>query len=125
MLDWYDLAVKTEESGMNESTKGSSSHNKTGTLESLGFTEEYRTDHVALFHLVTHSNRRQPEDFFHKIVMALFLVKTLKTTSYFDQFKIRKEMKSSNSTETGNLNIIIKIPQLFYHVNFKFNLCTT
>lgn len=111
VLEWYGLAEKTELEEMSQSLENKvpmdQSNNcldKTRTLETLGFNEEYRTDHVALFHLVTHSQRREPEEYFHQIVMALYLLEVLKTTSYFDQFK---------SCASGNIRIFCAIVPSF------------
>ncbi|OXA61608.1 SET and MYND domain-containing protein 4 [Folsomia candida] len=108
VLEWYGLAEKTELEEMSQSLENKvpmdQSNNcldKTRTLETLGFNEEYRTDHVALFHLVTHSQRREPEEYFHQIVMALYLLEVLKTTSYFDQFKSCASGKSDTKQENG------------------------
>ncbi|XP_042864384.1 SET and MYND domain-containing protein 4-like isoform X2 [Penaeus japonicus] len=42
------------------------------------------TDFFRLYNLVTHSEQRTPEDWFHRTCMVVFLVKALKKTKYFE-----------------------------------------
>lgn len=40
-----------------------------------------------IYHLVRHSENRTLEDFFHRAVMVCFMLKSLKKTKYFDDYK--------------------------------------
>ncbi|XP_069940957.1 SET and MYND domain-containing protein 4-like isoform X4 [Cherax quadricarinatus] len=42
------------------------------------------TDFLRLYHLVHHAESRTPEDFFHRCIMIVFMVKALKKTKYFE-----------------------------------------
>ncbi|XP_042229115.1 SET and MYND domain-containing protein 4-like isoform X3 [Homarus americanus] len=42
------------------------------------------SDFLRLYHLVCHSQSRTPEDFFHRCIMIVFMVKALKKTKYFE-----------------------------------------
>ena len=42
------------------------------------------SDFMHVYNLVSHSERRTPEDYFHRTVMVAFLIKALKKTKYFD-----------------------------------------
>ncbi|XP_076056655.1 protein-lysine N-methyltransferase SMYD4-like isoform X3 [Oratosquilla oratoria] len=42
------------------------------------------TDFLRIYNLVRHSQDRTPEDFFHRTVMTVFLIKALKKTKYFE-----------------------------------------
>lgn len=53
---------------------------KRGAEEKL---TESESKYVHVYNLTTHSDLRPNEDFFHRAVMALFLVQCLKGTSFF------------------------------------------
>jgi hypothetical protein len=103
-LGWYEIARKSEEDEIarasaelsTEKNSNCSAKTNRGTQESLGFNEEYRSDHVSFFHLVTHSQRRRAEDFFHQIVMSLYLYEALKLTSYMERFKTTSPSAGNN-----------------------------
>ncbi|XP_045625291.1 SET and MYND domain-containing protein 4 isoform X2 [Procambarus clarkii] len=42
------------------------------------------TDFLRLYHLVHHAEHRTPEDFFHRCIMIVFMLKALKKTKYFE-----------------------------------------
>ena len=104
MLAWYELAEQSEALEMPKNMPTAESNNCPDKTRSLGFNEEYPTDHVALFHLVTHSQQRKTEDSFHQIVMALYLFETLSTTTYFDEFKSNHKSKAPQGNDTCTIH---------------------
>lgn len=55
------------------------------------------SDYTTVYNLVSHSSKRSTEDFLQRTVMAVFLLRCLQDTDYFD-----KESKHFNSVEINS-----------------------
>lgn len=80
-----------------------------------------------VYNLVRHSENRTVEDFIHRSVMACFMIKALKKTKYFDEFKasgVGNEMKMTDleSLVGGLLLRFLQIIQFNAHEVSEFCL---
>ncbi|ODN03065.1 SET and MYND domain-containing protein 4 [Orchesella cincta] len=116
VLKWYDLiAPKKRELSTNEdfNSSGTQPDKLNGSVDIS--TEEYKTDHTAIFQLVTHLDRRSAESDFHQVLMAAYLLNILKNTAYFG-----KVMEGTNmSAGEAELKISLVLHRCLQFLQFN------
>ncbi|XP_065209611.1 SET and MYND domain-containing protein 4-like [Planococcus citri] len=73
------------------------------------------SDYETVFHLVTHEERRKPEDILNRIHMALFLTKCLKVGGYFGEDCINEKLTNDEIFITKLLLHHLQVSQFNSH----------